>query len=68
MPSSCAFWERSLSKMNWFIILGIVLGALTIVTDRYIHKLPNWLAIILFVIAWILIIVGMILTRIHTNQ
>ena len=54
--------------MNWFIILGIVLGALTIVTDRYIHKLPNWLAIILFVIAWILIIVGMILARIHTNQ
>ena len=38
--------------------LGLVLGAGVIVTDRILHLLPEWLAIVLFVIAWVLIIAG----------
>lgn len=49
--------------MNVFIIIGIILGASVIVTDRYIHHLPNWLAIILYMIAVALIIAGMIVSR-----
>ncbi len=49
--------------MNILTTIGIVLGAGTIVTDRFIHKLPNWLAIVLFVAAWVLIIAGMIVAR-----
>ena len=49
--------------MNAFITAGIILGAGTIVTDRFIHKLPQWLAVILFVAAWVLIIAGMIIQR-----
>lgn len=49
--------------MNVFIIIGIILGASVIVTDRYIHHLPNWLAIVLYMIAVALIIAGMIASR-----
>ena len=49
--------------MNILIIIGIVFGCGTIVTDRYLYKLPNWLAIVLYSIACILIIAGMIMTR-----
>lgn len=49
--------------MNVFIIIGIILGASVIVTDRYIHHLPNWLAIVLYMIAVTLIIAGMIVSR-----
>lgn len=49
--------------MNKKIIIGIVLGGATIVVDRYFHKLPDWLAIVLFTIACIMIIVGMVITR-----
>ncbi len=52
--------------MNIMIIIGIILGGGTIVVDRfdrYLYKLPNWLAIVLFLIAWIMIIAGMIKTR-----
>jgi hypothetical protein len=38
--------------------LGLVLGAGVIVTDRFLHLLPDWLAIVLFVIAWVLMIAG----------
>ena len=38
--------------------LGLVVGAGVIVTDRFLHILPDWLAIVLFVIAWVLIIAG----------
>lgn len=38
--------------------LGLVLGAGVIVTDRFLHLLPDWLTIMLFVIAWVLIIAG----------
>ena len=46
--------------MNALIIIGVVLGGGTIVVDRYLYKLPNWLAIVLYAIAVIMIIAGMI--------
>lgn len=49
--------------MNIMIIIGIILYGGTIVVDRYLYKLPNWLAIVLFLIACIMIIAGMIKTR-----
>lgn len=49
--------------MNILIIMGIVLGAGVIITDRYIKPLPDWLAIVLYVIAVILILAGMIVSR-----
>ncbi|MCR5443325.1 MAG: hypothetical protein K6E89_06190 [Sphaerochaetaceae bacterium] len=49
--------------MNVFIIIGIILGASVIVTDRYIHHLPNWLAIVLYTLAVVLVITGMIVSR-----
>lgn len=49
--------------MNIFIIIGIILGASVIVTDRYIHHLPNWLAIVLYTLAVVLVITGMIVSR-----
>ena len=48
--------------MNKLIVIGIVLGGGTIVVDRYFLKLPNWLAIVLFAVAIVLIIAGMIIT------
>ena len=51
--------------MNLLIIFGILLGGGTTLTDRYI-KLPNWLAIVLYVAAAILIIAGMIVSK-HTE-
>ena len=44
-------------KPLWCI--GLALGAGVIVTDRLLHLFPGWLAKILFVIAWVLIIAGM---------
>ena len=49
--------------MNVFIIIGIILGASVIVTDRYIHHLPNWLAIVLYTLAVVLVITGVIVSR-----
>lgn len=49
--------------MNIMIIIGLVLGAGTIVTDRFIRKIPNRLAIVLYAAAAILIITGMITGR-----
>ncbi len=49
--------------MNILTTIGIVPGAGVIVTERFIHKLPQWLAIALFVAAWALIIAGMIVAR-----
>jgi hypothetical protein len=49
--------------MNAMIIIGIVLGAGTGVVNRYFCKLPDWLAIILYTIAVIAIIAGMIIAR-----
>ena len=43
-------------KALW--IAGLVLGAGVIATDRFFHLLPDWLTMVLFVIAWVLIIAG----------
>ena len=52
--------------MNILIIIGIVLGGGTIITDRFIKPLPNGLVIVLYIIAVILIIAGMIVNK-HTQ-
>ena len=49
--------------MHLLTMIGIALGVLVIVTDRFIHKVPNWLAIALFSAAVILIVAGMIVSR-----
>ena len=49
--------------MHILTMIGIALGVLVIVTDRFIHKVPNWLAIALFSAAVILIVAGMIVSR-----
>ena len=49
--------------MNIWIILGIVLGAGEIYTDRVIHKVPSMLAVVLLVAALILIIIGIVIAR-----
>ena len=47
----------------FWIILGIVLGAGEIFTDRVIHKVPSMLAVVLLVAALILIIIGIVIAR-----
>ena len=49
--------------MNILTIIGIGIGAATNVAGRLIHKLPNWLAIILYTAAVILIFAGMFVSR-----
>ena len=49
--------------MHIMTLIGIVLGAATTVTDRLIHKIPNWLAIALYIAAAALIIAGFVLGR-----
>ena len=49
--------------MNIMIVIGIVLCGGTIVVDRFFLELPNWLAILLFAVAIVLIIAGTIITR-----
>ena len=49
--------------MNILTIIGIGIGAATNVAGRLIHKLPNWLAIILYIVAVIMIVAGMIVSR-----
>ena len=49
--------------MNIWIIIGIVLGVGVILTNRFIRQLPNWLTIVLYTITVILILVGMIISR-----
>lgn len=52
--------------MNILIIIGIVLVGGTNITDRFIKTLPNGLVIVLYIIAVILIIAGMIVNK-HTQ-
>ena len=49
--------------MNLYIIIGLVLGGGTTLTDRLINKVPNWLAIVLYAAAVALIVTGMIVSR-----
>jgi len=49
--------------MNIFIIIAFILGGGTIATDHLIHKIPHWLAIVLYTAAVALFVVGMIVSR-----
>ena len=49
--------------MNIFIIIAFVLGGGTILVDHQVHKLPQWLAIVLYTAAVILFVIGMIISR-----
>ena len=49
--------------MNIYIILAFVLGGGTILFDHQVHKLPHWLAIVLFTAAVVLLVIGMIVSR-----
>ncbi len=49
--------------MNILIIIAFVLGGGTIAVDHLTHRLPNWLAIILYTAAVILFVIGMIISR-----
>ena len=49
--------------MNILIIIGIVLAGGVILTDHHIKPLPHWLAVVLYTIAVILIIAGMIVSK-----
>ena len=45
-------------KDKFYWIAGLVLGAGVIVTDKFLHILPDWLSIVLIIAAWALIIIG----------
>ncbi len=49
--------------MNILIITGIVLAGGTIAFDHLIHELPHRSAVLLFTIAIIMILSGMIISR-----
>ena len=50
-------------KDKYYWIAGLVLGAGVIVTDKFLHILPDWLSIVLFIVAWALIIIGIFKER-----
>lgn len=49
--------------MNLMLIIGLLLAGGTIATDHLIHKLPQWLAIVLYTAAVALFVIGMIVSR-----
>ena len=49
--------------MNIYIIIGFLLAGGTVAFDHLIHELPHWPAIVLYSIAVIIFIVGMIISR-----
>ena len=53
--------------MNILIVIGLVLAGGTIAYDHFIHELPQWLAIVLYSAAVILVVLGMIIRR-KTNE
>ena len=53
--------------MNILNIIGIVLAGGTIAFDHLIHELPHWFAVVLFTIAIIMIIAGMIRSRTQSS-
>ena len=54
--------------MNIALIMGILLAGGTIAFDHLVHELPHWLAVVLYSIAVILFIIGMIITISITMQ
>lgn len=59
----CTFELRLIGGTPSMTLIGIVLGGATTVTDRVIHKIPNWLAVCLYGIALILMIAGLVVRR-----
>ena len=55
-----------MKRMHKMTKCGIILGAIEVIIDRYFYHFPTWFAIILFVIAWILILSGIIYMYINT--
>ena len=49
--------------MNVFMIIGLVLSGGTIAADRLIRKIPSKMAVVLYSIAVILLIVGMVVKK-----
>jgi hypothetical protein len=49
--------------MNRFVVCGLALYASLIVIDRFICNLPAWAAIVLFTLASVLMIAGMVQSR-----
>ena len=49
--------------MNIMIIIGFLICALTGIIDRFVYKMPDLLAIVLYSIALIMFVAGMIRTR-----
>jgi len=49
--------------MNVFTIVGLVLGGGTMAADRLVRKIPGKLAVVLYSIAVILLIVGMVVKK-----
>ena len=49
--------------MNIYIIIGFLLAGGTIAFDHLIRELPHWLAIVLYSIAVVIFIAGMIISR-----
>jgi len=54
--------------MNILIIIGVFLAGGTIAFDHLIHELPHWLAVVLYTAAVIMIIAGMIKSRMRELQ
>ena len=52
-----------MKRMHKMTKCGIILGANEVIIDRYFYHFPTWFAIILFVIAWILILSGIIINQ-----
>lgn len=50
-------------KDKYYWIAGLVLGSGVIVKDKFLHILPDWLSIVLFIAAWALIITGIFKER-----
>ncbi|MBR3099833.1 MAG: hypothetical protein IKH18_09780 [Clostridia bacterium] len=49
--------------MNTVTLIAFILGAGTIAFDHLVHKLPHWLAVVLYSAAVVLFIIGMIAAR-----
>ena len=49
--------------MNVMAIIGIAIGGVTTAIDRLLCKVSNRLAVVLYILAVILIIAGMIISR-----
>ncbi len=54
--------------MHLLTAIGILLGCLTRIMSQFWKKCPNWLAIMLYIAALVLMMVGFILAKKNGNQ